>query len=223
MNQQILDKLKHLTTDTNPIIASGSGKTKVFVYSNLVLKIFPDTDDISTEIEALQTIQSKYIVKMIDFVDNNSKAIFYEKITPLSQVNSPDIITELLQITSALFDIHYYGFIHGDVAVGNIGINEKSNFVLYDFESAKKTSSDELRFKDVEMFLEDMIIDLPKKNQTSTIISDLLNILRATHRNETKTQRKNFKGEIVERISYSYNYKPESFGIIVSNYFKSIS
>ena len=110
----------------------------------------------------------------------------------------------LFDIAHAVFMIHIHGFIHGDVAVSNIGI-KNNNYILYDFEKCKKNNTPEKRFIDVEMFLEDLEIHSQKH-----IITFIKNNMQKNHKTNIGTEKKPI---------YIYNYNPQDFLKYITNTF----
>lgn len=186
-----------------------SGKTLVVEHGDSVVKVF--NTPIDNEIVALTTIKSDYIIKIRRYT-LNPPTIVYNKIRPLKTIDICDIDTlrsQLFDIAQALNDIHSYGYIHGDVAIGNIGIDEQGRYILYDFEFCKKSSSSEDRFRDVDMFLDDFIIqyrDFPDCREYLKKVKKMLYRLR-----KVETVQRKVLGKIVYRDVVEYNYKIGDF------------
>lgn len=191
----------------------GSGESLVLVFSNSVVKIFSDYHDITKELALFEAVNSENVVKVLN---SNIKPniIVYER---LKKVNNPNVIKILCNIALALYDIHVAGYIHGDVGIGNIGINSNNQYVLYDMEDARKDSSDERRYKDVEMFLQDLIIQYKPFPKTRQFLIDLHNEMEQKH--VVKKQiRKFFLGKERIREIKTYTYGPKDFSKMISLY-----
>jgi RIO-like serine/threonine protein kinase len=203
----------------------GSGKTKVIITPKFVIKIFPNSNDIEPEINILSEIDSKFIIKLVYFQKNPS-ILVYEKIKPLKGIgpngllgSMDNMIKLVCNISEALYDIHTKGYIHGDVAIGNIGLDSKNNYILFDFEDTIKTNSPEKRYKDVEMFLEDLIIQYKDYQDIKLVLINILEELRSRHTTREKMV-KMILGRPKELYVYKYNYKPGDFGLVISDYCK---
>lgn len=198
-----------------------SGKTQIIIHHNSVEKIFPFNIDIMKEVNAIKTINSKNIIKIVDF-DEKKNSISYEKIIPLRKIeDQKDFIRQLCHICSALIDIHDAGYIHGDVAIGNIGINKEKKYILYDFETVKKSVSDEDRFKDIYMFMEDFAIQYKNFVQASLIIKDILKKLEDNHTISKLIKWKSFNGNIkMKKMIFEYKYDVKDFGKILIDVLK---
>lgn len=211
----ILDSHGETLTNGKPL--STSGKTKMYSFPQFVLKLFPIDQKIENEVNALKKIQSTNIIKMIGSGPN---FIIYERITPLKTIINPNkdkLIDQLCQIASALYIIHSNGYIHGDVAIGSIGINNSGNYLLYDFETTKEDKSDEARFKDVEMFLEDFIIQYKESVQLQSLLTELLGKLKTKHTETKLLTRKMPSGKMKELPTITYHYNPKDFGELLLN------
>lgn len=200
-----------------------SGKTKMFLYPDRVQKIFPITYNIDLEVRALETIQSDYIIRMIS---HDEHSVTYERITPLRKIENADydsLFTQLAHISMALFDIHSAGYVHGDVAIGNIGINNKGRYVLYDFETVKMDSSPEARYKDIAMFLEDFIVQYKSYPDLQAIIKEIYKRLQEKYLQITIGVRKSVFGKQKETQLFTYNYEVRGLGEIVISVYNELN
>lgn len=199
--------------------AVGSGKTELYILDSAVVKVFDRSVSIENELNALRDIKSEHIIKVLYAQQNPVKLIVYERIVPLKNISSPnkrELIKQLCNIAIALLDIHSAGYTHGDVAIGNIGLNKSGNYVLYDFEGVRKDDSAESRYKDVEMFLEDFKYQYKAFPELYALLSDLLAKLE-THKTKSVVQKRMPSGRTKDIEVFTYSYKPEDFGVILMN------
>ena len=202
-------------------IKGSSGKTLVLIYDDIVIKIFPTIQKINDEVEVLLNVRSYYIIKLIGYnLEHNF--IIYEKIQDWDELNENKLsfdkfYLKICSVACALYDMHHKGYKHGDVFAGNIGINNKGNFVLYDLESAKKmpseknvTESEEM-YWDVLNFLEDCIVRKYNNDQIQTLVKTLLNILRSDKYIETTLVEVISMGKMVKRSLKKYVYEADDF------------
>jgi tRNA A-37 threonylcarbamoyl transferase component Bud32 len=209
--REIADELKE-DFDRSRML-QGSGESTIVEFPELVLKIFDEEHDTSIEATILNTVDSDNIIRMVGHGDDY---IAYEKIKPLKEIVNPtrdELVQQLANIAVGLYDLHSAGYVHGDVAIGNIGINGKGNYILYDLETAVETDDPGLRYRDVEMFLEDLVIQYKERSELQRIVKDLLEKMRREHRREQIVRRRMPSGRYRELKSYTYVYKPEDFGM----------
>ena len=181
------------------------GNFEVKIYPLITIKIFKN-HNINNEIEILTKLNKicPYTIKMLDY-EKSHNIIIYETINPILEYRHHINMNNLLyDIGLAVFMIHINGFIHGDVALSNIGI-KNNNYILYDFEKCKKNNTPEKRFIDVEMFLEDLEL-----NSQEHIIKFIKNNMQKNHKTNIGTEKKPI---------YIYNYNPQDFLKYITNTF----
>lgn len=178
-----------MTTNCNVIISSG--RSRIYVLEDTVQKVYTDSRvDTSIEHKRIEIINTHYLVRVISSSPN---IIQYERITPITRISefkSRDTIFALkmlIDIAIGLSYIHRKGYVHKDVARGNIGIrNSCKSFVLYDTEDLCIGSSQEM-YQDVMMFIEDMLIHYQANNPFSNLLYDIQNILRRNVKTEYRS------------------------------------
>ncbi len=194
------------------------GKTKIIILPNFVVKLFPRSKDINPEVDALTTIRSNNIVKLLYFQKHSPAAIVYAHVYPLKEIINPtrdELVKQIRNVATALYDIHSAGYTHGDVAIGNIGMNKDKEYVLYDFEDVKRDTSSEGRYKDVEMFLEDFIYQYRNHLDLQAEIKHLLKELQIRHRKGSVIRKRMPTGKTREMNVFSYRYDSRDFRVIV--------
>lgn len=204
---------------TNFDFGGGSGDTLVLIYPSFVAKFFPSYVRIRDIVERRDRIDSKYLVKIIDFIEKPN-VILYEKLKPLKKIEKAslnDLISQICCIANALHDIHSAGFVHGDVAIGNIGINDQGKYILFDLETLKEDDSAQARFDDVEMFLVDFCIQYKEYPELRLFIEMILKTLRKEHTKERKTITE-FLGKKRVRTYYEYTYDVKDFCALINEH-----
>jgi tRNA A-37 threonylcarbamoyl transferase component Bud32 len=220
---KIASVIKKLGANPDDVEAGlGSKKTILLIYPKFVVKIYPDSANIRKEVEILSDINSKHVVKVLGYRENPN-VIVYSKVSPMINLTNPTrakLLLLMCDISAALYHIHSKGYTHGDVAMGNIG-TKGEHHVLYDFEDAKENTTDELRFKDVEMFLEDLIIQLKHHSDLKGLVVEELESLRQAHTRKT-TKEIMFLGRPKRRSITEYRYNPEDFTRAIIRYCRSM-
>ena len=197
------------------ILKYSSGKSILLIYEDKVVKIFPNEYDIEKEIEILKKIDCKYIIKLIDY-NCKPNYILYNRLFMIETINSKsEFIKQLQHISLALHQLHKNGYYHDDVFSGNIGLDDNKNYILYDFETASKITSNEQMFQDILMYIEDAII-IYKNNE------DILNIINFIYKEILKfrtvyDKKILFLGKETIRKVYSYSYSLDDFIKIIDN------
>jgi tRNA A-37 threonylcarbamoyl transferase component Bud32 len=74
-------------------------------------------------------------------------------------------------ISKALFGIHSRGIIHGDPVLDNIGINQKGNFMLYDFDGTKFSNEIVLDYNKFNTSIENIV---GKKHPIVPVMKDVI-------------------------------------------------
>lgn len=200
-----------------------SGKTLVIDIDTAVLKIFNKETVNMDEIDIIQDINSPYVINIIEY--NIQKApyyIIYEKVVPIIKNISSDInenLKILKHISIALYHIHKKGYIHGDVARGNIGLHPSGRYVLYDFEMAKHSNNTEEQYRDVKMFLQDFIImfNTLGNNYRESMLLYIEVLNRLKQKCETEhIEYKLFLGKLRERKLLTIDYDIRDFRNILN-------
>ncbi len=123
--------------------------------------------------------------------------IKWEKVRPISPIKLGILSTAklihvnvykmLYDIGSCLQRLHEAGFVHGDPSVDNMGINDKGNFILFDFDFASritffnKSSLDYYKLKRSLLFyLNELKDDVEVQNED--IVSKVNEIISAEDR-----------------------------------------
>jgi len=210
------DLLKIIGKD-DYVIKTSSAQSLLLISKNRTIKVFQKSHSLTPEIQALQSINSPYVIDMKDYVNSRTrKVIIYETIIPLTKVkiDNETLLKMLCDVANGLYDIHAAGYTHGDVGIGNIGLNKKGNFVLYDFEDVKKGSTSVRMYQDVEMFLEDLKIQYKSHINFEKMIKALLDYLQDEYVT-AKTVVRMFLGKEKKRTIRSYSYKLGDFRDLV--------
>lgn len=195
-------------------IKQSSGDSFIVVYPKITAKIYKYNKKLHSEQKILETVKSDNLIKLLYEED---KYKIYETVTPLK--NCPENVIKLLcNISCGLIDLHRNGFIHGDTGISNIGLNNDGNYVLFDLEDAKEDITPRSRFRDVEMFLEDLIIHCRKKDVI--LLNNLLKKLRDKHKYEEIDVM--FLGKHRKRMQITYNYSVNDFGELINDLCKKI-
>jgi hypothetical protein len=116
----------------------------------------------------------------------------YEKLYPIKKnYKLRKLLLMLYQISYALRNIHRKGYYHDDVYLNNIGCRRRVNecdFILYDFELSnaftKGNESYEM-YRDVKIFLDDLIKNYKDDILYKTFIENILNIINKNSIKET--------------------------------------
>ena len=199
--QLLQDFMEDDLNNTVNIFSSSSSKSLIFLTKNNAYKLM-DHIKIDSELkyssdcnklieynkEALPlkiNCEEFFTICIKDILINpDINIIKYEK---LKQAKPPKklkkILILLFQMAIALKQIHKNGYKHSDVYLSNIGLRSKNEYVLYDFELAKKLDDkyfNEEMYKDVEMFLEDLIRIYTENNleENKTLIENILEYLK---------------------------------------------
>jgi tRNA A-37 threonylcarbamoyl transferase component Bud32 len=143
-------------------------------------------------------------------ISANINVIKYEK---LKIINHPKklkyILLLLYQVAIALKNIHDIGYFHNDVYFSNIGVRDKNNYILYDFELGDlldEKNHNEQMYNDVKMFLEDL-----QKFYTEPIASFIKNILNYLNQKYVVDTGRTKKILRREYKIYKYTYEKNSF------------
>jgi tRNA A-37 threonylcarbamoyl transferase component Bud32 len=186
------------------------------MHNEYVIKYFKDLKVMKTELNNTASIVGKGVVRILD-CDESLKIIKYERLKTISNLESYlDIKNILLDISIALYNIHKSGYYHGDVSVHNIGLNSKDKYVLYDFENSGKLPDNimektEKQYKDVEMFLENLIINCKSYFNTQTVLYKILNEMKKSFTKTEYMYIKSFNNSYKKREIRFYNYNTEDF------------
>lgn len=163
-------------------IRISSGRSKIYIYDTHVIKVYSYPVDTKYEYEIIKTINSDFLVKILDITPNS---VTYERVVPLTSLekfisrDTETFITLLSCISCAIFDIHKFGYVHKDIARGNIGLNKAGYFVLYDTEDLS-VGNEEKMYEDVMMFLDDMKIWYRENTKVIKIL-ELLYLMMDKH------------------------------------------
>jgi len=218
----IMSTITRLKCDPNRVVkASGSGESLILIFPRYVMKIFPDDHDITHEATVLRNIRSDNIITGIEYSKRPEVYIIYERLEPIRNIYKPNedqLVHMLCNVAIGLYDLHRHGYVHGDVAIGNIGRDTNGNYVLYDLETAKRTSSSRERFRDVEMFLEDLEIQYKKWPELQGVVSHILHHLRNTYRTVEIVMVKGIGGKKRRREIYTYHYDIHGVGRALSGF-----
>jgi len=211
---ETVDTINSFLHENNYKVKTSSNRSIVFVTNDITIKVFSPLSSIDSEIHALESIHSPYVINMINSVNTpNIKIIVYQTVKPIK--NLPDTLTELIKllcdISKGLLAIHLQGFIHGDTGLGNIGLTKDNNWSLYDFEDVKESNSPEDQYKDVYIFLSDLHIAYKNINSPLRKVVELLKIyMKNMYTKETVTTRM-FLGKPRKRIDRVYTYSIGEF------------
>lgn len=124
-------------------------------------------------------------------INPNINIIEYEKLYPIKKkYKLRKLLLMLYQISYAIKNIHRKGYYHDDVYLSNIGLRrgDQCEFILYDFELSNTfTKGDESceMYRDVKIFLDDMISAYKDDILYKTFIENILNIIKANSIKET--------------------------------------
>lgn len=208
---EIRSELLELGIKKEPLAAKeSSGESVVLVYPKFAVKVFKYDKDLSNEREILSNVKSDNLIKLYHYSDNYN---VYEAIKPIKSCPK-DVIKLLCNVAVGIYDLHRNGYVHGDTGLGNIGKNSKGNYVLFDMEDSEKSTSDKKRFRDVEMFLEDLEIRCANTD-SEKMINALLRFLRKKCLKE-KEVTVMFIGKERKRKKITYKYDIKDFGKLLN-------
>ena len=145
-------------------------------------------------------------------INRDINIVEYEKLYPIKKnYKLRKLLLMLYQISYALKNIHRKGYYHDDVYLENIGLRrgEKCEFVLYDFELANTfTKGDESceMYRDVKIFLDDLISAYKDDILYKTFIENILNIINKNSMLETGKTKKILK-RVHKVYKNIYDYK----------------
>ena len=74
-------------------VAQSSGRSIVYIYKDITIKVFPEDYNVSKETEILTNFDSKYIIKVFYGKDN---IIVYNTVKPILFIKNPNILFKLL-------------------------------------------------------------------------------------------------------------------------------
>ena len=196
----------------SPIIKRSSGNSTVSIHTEYVIKYFKDLRVMEIELNNTQNIVGKGVVKILGH-DKDLKSIKYERLKTIKIQTYIEIKNILFDISIALYNIHNSGYYHGDVSIHNIGVNSKHKYVLYDFENSGKLleNASEKQYKDVEMFLENLIINYKSYLNISTLLYNILELLKKSFTETEYIYIKWFKNSYKKREILFYNYNKGDF------------
>jgi hypothetical protein len=154
--------------DISSVSALGSsGNSKVYCFNYFTVKHFTGQyielihDIINNEVNTLRSISlpgENYFIKLIGF-NINHNIIVYRTVSRV--ILYDDIIQSyklIKDVAEDLYILHSRGFKHGDTSVHNIGFID-GRYIFFDFEGVRAiTNSQEDAYKDVNDFLENLII-----------------------------------------------------------------
>jgi len=146
-------------------------------------------------------------------ISNDINIIEYEKLYQIkNKYKLRKLLIMLYQVSYALKNIHKKGYYHNDVYLNNIGCRRRKDecdFILYDFELSNTfTKGDESceMYKDIEMFLDDLIKNYKDDILYKTFIENISNIITKNSIIETGETKRVYRTihKVCENI-YNYN------------------
>ena len=146
-------------------------------------------------------------------INKDINIIEYERLYPIkNKYKIRKLLIMLYQISYALKNIHAKGYYHNDVYLNNIGCRRRINecdFILYDFELSNTFSKDQNScdmYRDIKMFLEDLISVYKDDILYITFIENILKILDKNSVIDTGVTKKIYKRihKVCKNI-YAYN------------------
>lgn len=125
-------------------------------------------------------------------INKDINIIEYEKLYPIRKnYKLRKLLLMLYQISYALKNIHRKGYFHNDIYLDNIGCRRRGDecdFILYDFELSNTFTEGEEScemYRDVKIFLDDLIKAYKDDVLYKTFIENILNIIKANSIKET--------------------------------------
>ena len=240
--KQLIEFINSEFNEKLTVKLSSSNKSLILLSDKYVYKLMKPIDDVIDKNITLTTkssnrILAKYnketIPAMLNCLETCTicikkilitpfiNIIKYERLKPVKKLGKmKNFLIMLYDVAVALKNVHKAGYSHNDVYIENIGCRHIKNgaktrcqFVLYDFELAKRiVNKSEEMMNDVVMFLEDLISRSKNSGSKYDVLKRLLSILESKYKTDSgKCQRIGKK----EYVIYSYTYKTNSFEKLV--------